>query len=72
MVNTVDDAIHSIESSYYPPLGKRCVGLARAQLYGEKFNQNLERLQKKKIKINLLLFKIWNIKDYMIWINLSW
>jgi len=51
MVNTVDDAMHAIESSYYPPLGKRGVGLARAQLYGEKFNQNLERLQKKKIKI---------------------
>ena len=34
MVNTVDDAMNAIESSYYPPLGKRGVGLARAQLYG--------------------------------------
>ena len=37
MVNTVEDACRAIESLYYPPYGKRGVGLSRAQGYGNSF-----------------------------------
>ncbi len=39
MVNTVEDAQKAIESLYYPPIGLRGVGLARAQNYGIGFEQ---------------------------------
>lgn len=39
MVNTREDAIKAIESVYYPPFGKRGVGLSRAQKYGFGFNE---------------------------------
>lgn len=44
MVNSKEDAINAINSVKYPPLGKRGVGLARAQGYGfdfEKYKDNL-------------------------------
>lgn len=37
MVNTREDAQKAINSVYYPPIGKRGVGLARAQKYGFGF-----------------------------------
>lgn len=37
MINTREDAVYAIESVKYPPLGKRGVGLARAQGYGLEF-----------------------------------
>ena len=37
MINTRDEAQYAINSVKYPPLGKRGVGLARAQKYGFGF-----------------------------------
>jgi len=37
MINSADDARHAVEALYYPPRGKRGVGLARAQGYGRSF-----------------------------------
>ena len=37
MIKNIDDAKKSIESIYYPPVGKRGVGLFRAQGYGFHF-----------------------------------
>jgi len=39
MVNTKEDALNAIKSVKYPPIGKRSVGLARAQGYGSSFNK---------------------------------
>ena len=39
MVKTPEDAIKAILSAKYPPLGRRGVGLARAQGYGAKFKE---------------------------------
>jgi 2-dehydro-3-deoxyglucarate aldolase len=38
MVNSKEEAINAINSVKYPPVGKRGVGLARAQNYGFGFN----------------------------------
>ena len=38
MVNSVEDALKAIESVKYPPIGKRGVGLSRAQGYGFDFD----------------------------------
>ena len=46
MVNSLDDAKKAINAVYYPPIGKRGVGLARAQSYGFDF----ENYKKYKIK----------------------
>lgn len=37
MVNTKEQAMQAVQSVYYPPIGKRGVGLARAQGYGTSF-----------------------------------
>lgn len=37
MTNSLKDVNHAYESMHYPPLGKRGVGLARAQNYGASF-----------------------------------
>ena len=37
MINSADDARRAVEALYYPPRGKRGVGLARAQGYGRSF-----------------------------------
>ncbi|MDC0470423.1 aldolase/citrate lyase family protein [Candidatus Pseudothioglobus singularis] len=42
MVNTPEDAKNAVNAVKYPPLGKRGVGLARAQGYGTEFNEYLE------------------------------
>ena len=38
MVNTVEQAQAAVRAAYYPPFGKRGVGLARAQKYGQDFH----------------------------------
>jgi 2-keto-3-deoxy-L-rhamnonate aldolase RhmA len=42
MVNSVEDAIKAVSAVKYPPVGKRGVGLARAQGYGNQFKEYLE------------------------------
>ncbi|MFH1147701.1 MAG: aldolase/citrate lyase family protein [Pseudomonadota bacterium] len=42
MVNTREDAINAVHAVRYPPLGKRGVGLARAQGYGFDFERYRE------------------------------
>ncbi|OGT46228.1 MAG: 2,4-dihydroxyhept-2-ene-1,7-dioic acid aldolase [Gammaproteobacteria bacterium RIFCSPHIGHO2_12_FULL_38_11] len=39
MVNTREEAMKAVESVKYPPLGKRGVGLGRAQGYGNTFDE---------------------------------
>ncbi|MAU63829.1 MAG: 2,4-dihydroxyhept-2-ene-1,7-dioic acid aldolase [Flavobacteriaceae bacterium] len=38
-INSKNEALKAVESIYYPPIGKRGVGLARAQKYGFDFNK---------------------------------
>jgi len=51
MTNTKQDAINAVSSVYYPPLGKRGVGLFRAQGYGSEFSKYLESYQSNTIVI---------------------
>lgn len=44
MVNTTEDLKTAINHVYYPPKGRRGVGLARAQGYGFEFQQYQKRL----------------------------
>ena len=39
LAKSKEEALKAVQSCKYPPQGKRGVGLARAQGYGEKFNQ---------------------------------
>ena len=50
MVNSKEDAIDAINSVKYPPLGKRGVGLARAQGYGFDF-ENYKNNKADNIKL---------------------
>jgi len=50
LVNSSQDAKKSVDSAYYPPFGKRGVGLARAQKYGFGFDEYRD-IASKKIKI---------------------
>jgi 2-dehydro-3-deoxyglucarate aldolase len=43
MVNTKADAELAVKSAKYPPLGARGVGLARAQGYGQRFDEYVAR-----------------------------
>ena len=43
MVNTPEDAMRAVEAAYYPPKGKRGVGLSRAQGYGVDFHGYQQR-----------------------------
>ena len=43
MVNSVDDVKKAIDACFYPPRGKRGVGLARAQKYGAGFHEYRRR-----------------------------
>jgi len=45
-VNSKEEALKAIESVYYPPLGKRGVGLARAQGYGFNFEDYRDETSK--------------------------
>jgi len=51
MVNSVKDALKAVEAVKYPPVGKRGVGLARAQGYGAQFKEYLEWQQDSAIVI---------------------
>ena len=42
MVNSARDAINAVEAIKYPPMGKRGVGLARAQGYGTQFKKYMK------------------------------
>jgi 2-dehydro-3-deoxyglucarate aldolase len=42
MVNSASDAKNAVEAIKYPPMGKRGVGLARAQGYGAQFQKYLD------------------------------
>jgi len=57
MVNCVEDAIKARDSVYYPPIGKRGVGLARAQGYGFKFDEYYNQQQKTKLIVQIEHFK---------------
>ena len=46
-VNSQQEAIKAVEAIKYPPLGKRGVGLARAQKYGFGFEEYRDNLAKK-------------------------
>ena len=49
-VNTIEDVEKAYDSIKYPPIGKRGVGLARAQGYGNNF-KDYYNWQKKNIKL---------------------
>ena len=51
MVNSKDDAIKAVNSIKYPPIGKRGVGLARAQKYGFGFEEYKKWVEKESIVI---------------------
>ena len=51
MINTVEDAEKLISYAYYPPKGKRGVGLSRAQGYGDNFGKYLEWVENELIVI---------------------
>lgn len=50
MVNNIDDAMKAIEYAKYPPIGKRGVGLSRAQNYGYDF-EDYKKWQKENLVI---------------------
>jgi len=47
MINSKDDAIKAVNAVKYPPLGKRGVGLARAQKYGFGFDDYAKNINAK-------------------------
>lgn len=49
MVETAEDAKKAVEALYYPPKGKRGVGLGRAQAYGPGFNDYKATLDDKAV-----------------------
>ncbi len=51
MVNSPEDARLAVEAVKYPPAGKRGVGLARAQGYGNRFQEYLEWQKENSIVI---------------------
>ncbi len=51
MVNSAAEAAEAVASMHYPPRGKRGVGLARAQGYGESFNAYREWLDEDSVCI---------------------
>ena len=51
MINTIDDARRLVSFSYYPPIGKRGVGLSRAQGFGKNFDSYLKWASKELILI---------------------
>jgi 2-dehydro-3-deoxyglucarate aldolase len=54
MVNTAEDARRAVESVKYPPIGKRGVGLARAQGYGLSFERYRQWLAKESVVIAII------------------
>ena len=51
MVNSAEDALRAVNGVHYPPIGKRGVGLARAQGYGSNFNDYVTWLRQESIVI---------------------
>lgn len=51
MVNSKADALRAVSAIYYPPKGKRGVGLARAQKYGAGFVDYLKWLESNAVII---------------------
>lgn len=51
MVNTTNEAKDAVSAVYYPPRGKRGVGLARAQGYGSRFSEYVDRLDNELLVI---------------------
>ena len=51
MVKTKNDVLTAIKAVKYPPLGTRSVGLARAQGYGDYFNEYKSWINKNSIII---------------------
>lgn len=51
MVNKPDEAVAAVHAVYYPPVGGRGVGLARAQGYGTAFQQYRDWLEHEAIVI---------------------
>jgi 2-keto-3-deoxy-L-rhamnonate aldolase RhmA len=67
MVNTKADAELAVEMAKYPPDGKRGVGLARAQGYGEYFNEYVQRANRDTLLIVQIEHKVAveNINDIL-------
>lgn len=53
-VSTEEEAQLAVEAVYYPPKGRRGVGLARAHGYGSDFNGYLERLEKEAVVVAMI------------------
>lgn len=53
-VNSKEDAEKAVQSVYYPPLGARGAGLARAQGYGASFQDYREWLEKNGVIIAMI------------------
>ena len=54
MIKSAADAEAAVQSVYYPPRGKRGVGLARAQGYGAKFQQYRDWLEKNAVIVAMI------------------
>ena len=48
MVNNMSDVDKIVDAAFYPPDGKRGVGLAKANQYGEIFDDYMKRFMKRK------------------------
>jgi 2-dehydro-3-deoxyglucarate aldolase len=53
-VSTEEEAQLAVEAVYYPPRGRRGVGLARAHGYGADFNGYVKRLEKEAVVIAMI------------------
>lgn len=51
MVNSADEAKRAVQALYYPPIGNRGAGLARAQGYGLEFTQYKEWADRESVLI---------------------
>ncbi|MBL6693288.1 MAG: 2,4-dihydroxyhept-2-ene-1,7-dioic acid aldolase [SAR86 cluster bacterium] len=49
MVKSLSQANEIVKNVFYPPKGRRGMGLARAQMYGENFEKNLKKSRKIKL-----------------------
>jgi len=54
MVRSAADAEAAVQAVYYPPRGKRGVGLARAQGYGAEFQQYRDWLEKNAVIVAMI------------------
>lgn len=67
MIKSLDDAKKMIDAVYYPPKGKRGVGLSRAQQFGIGFDAYQKRLENEIIVIAQIehVDAITNLKDIL-------